>query len=195
MYGYLAIPLAYFIGAIPTAYLVTRFIGKTDLRTEGDGRISAAAVYRRLGKFPYALVVLIDVGWGVLAIVFAKMLSDSLAIWLCAGFAAMIGHNWPVYMKFKGGLGATAMGGVLATLMCWQIFTGVGVGIIVLILTRRSGLSTIVTLATATVILLIQYILSREFPVYFVAYPLILAIPMFIKRIQRDRAAAARISA
>ncbi|MBM3149220.1 MAG: hypothetical protein FJZ88_04210, partial [Chloroflexi bacterium] len=78
-YSFLAIPLGYLIGSFPSTLIIGRLMGKQDMRTEGDGKISAAAVYRRMGRIPYAIVVLMDIGKGALAIVAARALTDSVA--------------------------------------------------------------------------------------------------------------------
>src|SRR4030043_424626 len=117
----IAVVLGYLIGSIPSAYIIGRLMGKIDVRQEGDGRISAAAVHRKLGVVPFVLVVIMDVGAGVLAVLIAKMLTESLIAVLIAGFASVVGHNWSVFLKFKGGLGATTIYGVLVSLVWWQL--------------------------------------------------------------------------
>lgn len=110
MLSLLSIPLAYLLGSISSTYIVGRLVGNVDMRTEDDGRISAAAMYRRFGLIPFLVVVIMDMGMAALAVIIAKMLTESLEIVLVAGFATVVGHNWSVFLRFKGGLGATAIG-------------------------------------------------------------------------------------
>src|SRR4030043_2060187 len=141
----IAVVLGYLIGSIPSAYIIGRLMGKIDVRQEGDGRISAAAVHRKLGVVPFVLVVVMDVGVGVLSVLIAKMLTDApldvftdsqLAV-LVAGFAAVVGHNWSVFLKFKGGLGATTTFGVLVSLV-WGQFLIVAAAVFILhLITKR----------------------------------------------------------
>jgi len=58
----LSLPAAYLLGTIPSAYLVARFNGKIDIRDEGDGKISAAAVHRRVGLLSFLMTLVIDIG-------------------------------------------------------------------------------------------------------------------------------------
>ncbi|MCJ7828694.1 MAG: glycerol-3-phosphate acyltransferase, partial [Dehalococcoidia bacterium] len=95
----IAVILGYILGSIPSAYIIGRLMGKIDGRQEGDGRISASAVHKRLGVVPFVLVVIMDVGEGVLAVLVAGMLTESLIVVLIAGFAAVVGHNWSVFLK------------------------------------------------------------------------------------------------
>ena len=119
-----AIPIGYLLGGFPTAYVVGRLYGNMDLRVEGDGRISAAAIYWRFGIYPYIIVVLVDIGKAALAVFLASLLDNSLPILLLTGFFTVIGHCWSIYMKFQGGLGATAICGVLLFLFPIQLLIG-----------------------------------------------------------------------
>ena len=74
-YSILAVPLAYLIGSFPSTLIIGKLVGRTDMRVEGDGKISAAAVYRRMGRIPYAIVVIMDISKGALAVVAARALT------------------------------------------------------------------------------------------------------------------------
>jgi len=160
-------------------------MGKIDVRQEGDGRISAAAVHRKLGVVPFVLVVIMDVGAGVLAVLIAKMLTESLIAVLIAGFASVVGHNWSVFLKFKGGLGATTIYGVLVSLVWWQLLAMAAIAFILFLIMKRkkSGLSTAILIIGLSVILLAQY-LFQGMPFILVIYPFILILLMVLKRFQ-----------
>jgi glycerol-3-phosphate acyltransferase PlsY len=185
----IAVVLGYLIGSIPSAYIIGRLVGKIDLRQEGDGRISAAAVHRKLGVVPFLVVVVMDVGVGVLSVLIAKMLTDApldvftdsqLAV-LVAGFAAVAGHNWSVFLKFRGGLGATTMFGVLVTLVWWQFLVVAAAAFILFLIMKRknSGLSTAVLIIGLSILLFVQ-----KSPLILVMYPFILVMLMLLKRFQ-----------
>jgi glycerol-3-phosphate acyltransferase PlsY len=176
--------LGYLIGSIPSAYIIGRLMGKIDLRREGDGRISAAAVHRSLGLVPFLLVVIMDVGEGAVAVLIARMLTDSLVATMIAGFAAVVGHDWSVFLKFKGGLGATTTCGVLLALVWWQTLVGAAVaGIFLFFMRKKSGLSTAILISGVSLILLGQYLFQNG-PLILVFYPLILILLMILKKFQ-----------
>lgn len=179
----IAVILGYLLGSIPSAHIIGCLAGKVDVRKEGDGRISAAAVYRRLGVVSFLLVVVMDVGKGALAVLTARMLIESVIAVLITGFAAVVGHNWSIFLKFKGGLGATAIYGVLAGLVLWQFLIGAAIAAIPFLTTRKSGLSTAILIIAVSIVLLVQ-----NSSLILVIYPLILILLMVLKRFQVSRA-------
>lgn len=196
VHPFLAIPIGYLLGSIPSAYIVGRLIGHMDIRTEGDGRISAAAVKKRLGVWPFLLVVVMDVCKGMLATIIAKLFVNSptvdnlpiatLSIVMATGFVTVIGHSWSPFLKFQGGLGATVIYGTLAGILLWpQELIALLVGGISILITRKSGFSTGVIIVTLFLILLIQKLIwSPNMSLILVVYPLILILLMVIKRFQ-----------
>ena len=187
-YSFLAVPLAYLIGSFPSTLIIGKLVGRTDMRVEGDGKISAAAVYRRMGRIPYAIVVLMDIGKGALAVVAARALTDSMPLILIAGFFAMVGHCWSVFMNFQGGLGATVMCGVFAATVPWPLLIGLVVGIIVLLIIHKSGISSGVVIAVMTIALLVQKLwLDIDIPWYLVFFPAIMISLMVLKHLQTRR--------
>ncbi len=154
------------------------------MRQEGDGRISASAVHKRLGVIPYLLVVVMDVGAGALSVFIATILTEYQLTILLAGFAAVVGHNWSVFLKFKGGLGATTIYGVLVYLAWWQVLTAAAIAFALFLIMKRkkSGLSTAILLTIVSIILFIQ----KE-PLILVVYPFILILLMVLKRFQISR--------
>jgi glycerol-3-phosphate acyltransferase PlsY len=182
----IAVVLGYLLGSIPSAYIIGRLMGKIDVRQEGDGRISASAVHKRLGVVPFVLVVIMDVGEGALAVLIAQLLTDSLIVVLITGFVAVAGHNWSVFLKFKGGLGATTTYGVLVCLVWWQFLAVAAVAFILFLIIRKSGLSTAVLIIGLSIVLLAQNLLQNK-PLILVIYPIILILLMVLKRFQIGR--------
>jgi len=132
-----AIVIGYLLGAIPFTYIITRLKTGADIREKGSGNAGALAVWREVGP-AYGIIGLVaDVGKGVLTIYAARWLGLD-TIWMCAaGFAAVAGHNWPVFLGFKGGKGAATIMGVLLALMPVQFAIGLGIAIIVVIPTSN----------------------------------------------------------
>lgn len=111
--------ISYLIGAIPFGFLISHAKG-VDIRTVGSGNIGATNVFRALGKKWGLLTFFCDVSKGFIAAFFIPMLStmfvaadnnEILAV-TCA-CCAVIGHNWPVYLRFKGGKGIATSAGAL----------------------------------------------------------------------------------
>ena len=105
--------VCYAIGSLPTAYLFTRYILAQDIRDIGDNNSGAANVFRNVGAKAGVAVGAIDIVKGSVVIVLAKVLVDDTGMEMMAGAAALAGHNFPVYLKFRGGRGAATAVGVL----------------------------------------------------------------------------------
>jgi len=116
--------LSYFLGSIPFSYLVAKAYGK-NLFEIGSRNIGAANVWRATGKIESLLMALVgDVGKGALAIFLAQRFSflgyNLLFGQALAAFFVVLGHNWPIFLKFKGGRGLASLAGVILVLN-WQI--------------------------------------------------------------------------
>jgi glycerol-3-phosphate acyltransferase PlsY len=107
----LVILLAYGLGSVPFALLLARRWGGADLRNVGSGNLGAANVLRASGATAGFLVAALDIGKGALSVTLATHLSGQAAAPAAAGLAAIIGHVYPVWLRFRGGKGvATACG-------------------------------------------------------------------------------------
>ncbi|MFN3974518.1 MAG: glycerol-3-phosphate acyltransferase [Dehalococcoidia bacterium] len=112
-----ALGTAYLLGSMPTAYLVGRLWKGIDIRCLGDGNPGAANVWREVGPLQGMVVALVDVGKGAGAALLAHALTGSAVGQMLAGGLAVVGHNWPALLRFRGGRGAaTALGALLAVL-------------------------------------------------------------------------------
>jgi acyl phosphate:glycerol-3-phosphate acyltransferase len=151
-----AVIISYLIGSFPSAYLVGRWWGKIDLRQEGDGHISATAVHRYLGRKAIVLVMVLDIGKGILSVYIASLLTGSVNILVLAGLTTFIGHCWSVFLGFKGGLGGLVMFGVLASLSLKEVGIGVAAFLLVMIITRKTSLGTVVFLLTVSIALFVD---------------------------------------
>lgn len=101
----------YFAGAVPFALLLTRRLAGADVRRVGSGNVGAANVLRAAGLPAAAGVMLLDMGKGCAAVLLARGLGASEAVAAAAGGAAVAGHVFPVWLRFRGGKGvATACG-------------------------------------------------------------------------------------
>lgn len=152
----LATLLGYVIGSIPFGLVLTRLAGYGDIRAIGSGNIGATNVLRT-GNKPLALATLIlDTGKGAAAaLIFGYFIDPTTGI--IAGVTAVIGHNFPVWLKFKGGKGvATTLGTLIA--IAWPVGLGACLTwLMIALLFRVSSLSALIALATAP---LYAYLLS-----------------------------------
>ena len=103
--------LSYTIGSLPTAYIFTRYILGQDIRDLGDNNSGAANVFRNVGTIAGVAVGAIDIIKGSLVVLLAKFLVNDIGMEMMAGGAALVGHNFPAYLKFRGGRGAAPPGG------------------------------------------------------------------------------------
>jgi acyl phosphate:glycerol-3-phosphate acyltransferase len=111
-----SIPLAtYLLGSIPFGLLLTKLFGGGDVRKSGSGNIGATNVARVAGTLPGILTLLFDVAKGATAVWLTARVSDESATWMMiAALAALLGHCFPIWLKFRGGKGvATAAGAFL----------------------------------------------------------------------------------
>src|SRR5262249_20737440 len=127
----IAVVVAYLLGSIPFALLAGRLRG-VDLRTVGSGNLGAANVFRNLGRGMGVAVMLADIGKGVVAVVIARALTD--APWpAIAGVAAVLGHVFPVWLRFRGGKGVAVAGGAVIGLMPWVSLVVLGSWLVIVL--------------------------------------------------------------
>ena len=109
--------LGYLLGSIPTAYSAGRLLRGQDIRQMGDGNMGAANVFRELDSMAGIAVGLIDASKGALAILIAQSAGVPQPVVLMPGAAAVAGHNWPIFLDFRGGRGESTTIGILLTLI------------------------------------------------------------------------------
>ncbi len=114
---WLVILIGYLLGSIPTAYLTGRILKGRDIRQIGDENSGAANAYRELGPRAGILVGIIDAAKGAGVILIAQAADMSHMVVLFTGLAAVIGHNWPVFLGFRGGRGVSTTIGILLVLV------------------------------------------------------------------------------
>ncbi len=170
--------LCYVIGSLPTAYLFTRYILGRDIREIGDFNSGAANVFRNVGSKSGVAVGAIDIVKGSLVIVLAKIVVDDSGMEMMAGVSALVGHNFPVYLKFRGGRGAaTAVGVLIALLPIIGLPIG-AVGLVLLYFTRKA-IYPLTMFLVAIPILAYPVGYSSALAVYSVAIPIGVGISHF----------------
>ncbi len=183
--------IGYLLGAIPFGMLIARRRAKVDVRQYGSGKIGATNVLRTAGRKAAVMAVTLDMLKGVLAVVIAGLIVDrgylvvgnvalgALVAQVMAALAAIAGHNWSVFLKFRGGRGvATFFGGLVALCPPAAIFGGevliIGAG-----LTKFVSIGSIAGAVGAYAILVPLTIMSG-FPIEYLAYALIGTIAIIV---------------
>jgi len=183
--------LGYLLGSIPFGALISRRFAKVDITGYGSGKTGTTNVLRVAGRKAAALVVCLDLSKGALAVIFAGLIVGrnylvigdfglGLLVAQClAALASMTGHNWSVFLKFKGGRGvATFFGGLIALCPVVGLFGGevfiIGAG-----LTRFASLGSIAG-AVGTYTILVPLTIMNSFPLEYLVYTLIGTIAIIV---------------
>ncbi|MEO8089206.1 MAG: glycerol-3-phosphate 1-O-acyltransferase PlsY [Gemmatimonadales bacterium] len=149
---------SYFVGAIPTSYLLSRAFAGIDLRKHGSGNLGATNLYRVLG-WRYAIpAAAIDIAKGAIPVlVFAPQVSNSQLFALGCGVAAILGHVFSVFVGFKGGKGVATAAGVMLGLAPLALTV---VAVIWAVLVRLTGYVSLGSIAAAAVLPAAVYLLE-----------------------------------
>jgi len=134
---------SYFLGAIPFGYLIPRYRYRMDVRTKGSGNVGATNVLRVVGVLPGIIVLVLDALKGYISVNLTQAFSPQY-IYL-SGLMAIIGHCWPVYLKFKGGKGVATTIGVLLGLNFMYFIYLIVIFLIVFAFTRIVSLSSLIS--------------------------------------------------
>jgi glycerol-3-phosphate acyltransferase PlsY len=188
--------LGYLIGSIPTAFLLVRWKSNVDIRNAGSGNVGALnSLQVTKSKFVGGGVLLLDMLKGIVVVVMASIvLGDQFSIQATAGVTAVVGHNFPVWLKFKGGRGLATAAGVMLVLawvvvLIWVVFWVVG-----LVLTKHvnagntiASAATLLGIVVAPEGVLASFIGPSIMPVEFKLFALPLFIAILAKHIDPVR--------
>jgi acyl phosphate:glycerol-3-phosphate acyltransferase len=140
-----ALIFGYLLGSIPFGLLLTKLAGYGDIRNIGSGNIGATNVLRTGNKKLAGLTLILDGGKGAAAVLIARHFGSPDAA-MIAGLTAIIGHMFPVWLKFKGGKGVATTLGTLLALAPWVGITACLTWLAVAFTTRYSSLSALIAL-------------------------------------------------
>jgi glycerol-3-phosphate acyltransferase PlsY len=180
------IAAAYLLGSIPTGYLLVRIFRKQDIRTVGSGNIGATNVLRSGGKGLGALTFLLDVCKGAAAVLLGAYLAAPLLpgmaqrdVEALAALCAVLGHMYPVWLRFKGGKGVATGFGVFLVAAPLAALAAITVFIIVLALSRYVSLASI--LGAASFPVFAYFMVSGPRPPFFIAVQAVVALLVIVK--------------
>ncbi len=144
----LTLVLAYLIGALPATWLIFWWRTGQDLRTVGDGNVgSANAIREGAGFFWGHVALLADTGKGLLAVSLARWLDLDIGWWVAAGYVVMVGHMFPVWLRFDGGRAAATAMGAAGAFLPWQFGMTFAAGTVAFLVLRVAELGILLVAA------------------------------------------------
>ena len=176
----LALMIGYLIGSVNPAIIISKLMG-TDIRKHGSGNAGATNTYRTLGAVPAFGVLFFDILKGVIAVLLARLLfPNTFGADICAGFGAILGHNFPLYFKFKGGKGVLTSFAVALVLQPWSALMALAIGIAVIAATKYVSLGSMV----GAVVLPIATVFFSRGNIMLLAFMTLLALLVIIRHNQ-----------
>ena len=136
--------LGYLLGNIPSGVLIAKGYGVADIRKHGSGNTGTTNVLRTLGWLPSVLTLLCDCLKGYLACLIGRWLGGDLGM-LLGGIFAILGHDFPVFMGFRGGKGIATSLGLIIAISPWLALAELAVQIIAVALTRYMSIASLIT--------------------------------------------------
>lgn len=169
---------AYLLGSFPSAYLITRCMTGADIRQLGDGNMGAKNTWLSVGWLPGLVVGVTDAAKGALAIVMARQLHMPENVVFLAGACVVLGHDFPLFLGFRGGQGMAAMVGVFFTLFPRESGLAFLAWLTALILTRKWDLSCFVGFTLLPILL---GLFGRSFRQ--ILYPILLLPTLAVRKL------------
>jgi acyl phosphate:glycerol-3-phosphate acyltransferase len=172
---------AYLLGSLPFGLWLARAIGKTDIRTAGSGNIGATNVTRVLGKKVGALTLFLDAGKGALAVFVGGVCGVQQSLWptllvsATAGACAVIGHCFPVWLRFRGGKGVATGLGMMIVVQWEAAVLAVLVFVLCYVATKRASVGSLCAAVAVVVYVLIRATLGSAMVPLFAALLVIVA--------------------
>lgn len=156
------IAVSYLVGSIPSGYVAGRLLRGIDVRDYGSGATGATNVMRTLGRGPFVIVLLADAMKGYIPVLVTWFLFGSHDLQVASGLAAVVGHDFPLYIGFRGGRGVATSFGVYAALGL-HIGSGlVAVGLFIILAFRYMSLMSIITVPLGALAFLLLAVAGVE---------------------------------
>jgi glycerol-3-phosphate acyltransferase PlsY len=150
------VPIAYILGSVPFGLIAGKLAKNVDIREHGSGNTGMTNVQRTIGTPAAVIVLILDMGKAVVAVVVARVFFDSPGVEAAAALAVVFGHNWSMFMRFKGGKGTASGWGGLIILSPIAGLVATIVGIPILVLTRYVSLGSISAAVLGSLALIIM---------------------------------------
>lgn len=143
--------ISYFIGNISFAYILGKILAKKDVRDYGSGNAGTTNAIRVFGKKIGGMVFAGDTLKGIFAVILGRYFLGQTGAYIAGAFV-VIGHNWPVFLSFKGGKGVASTIGVMAFVNFKLTFICVVIGVVIIIITRTVSIGSIFGMAAAPLV-------------------------------------------
>lgn len=182
--------VAYLLGSIPTAYLAGRHLLGVDIRTLGDGNMGARNVYHTLGARYAYFVAVADIIKGILPVLIAKLAGLTLGWQFTVGICTILGHDFPILARFRGGQGLATATGTMLMLFPWPTVAGLAAYVLIYCILKSSRIGAAV--GGGLIALLLLFLQQWPQLIYAVAVLLFVPIKLFIDTPRRKVIATAR---
>lgn len=153
-------------GSLSWGYIVVNLTRGADVRDFGSGRTGVSNILRTTGGKAAALVFALDAGKGILSALLARAVIGSGEAEVAAGLFALCGHNWPVFLRFRGGRGIMPGVGGLAVMAPWVALAGAALFLVITLASRYLSLGSIVGTLTAAALSLTLTLATGHHPLY-----------------------------
>lgn len=169
------------IGSIPSGFIIAKRVG-VDLRKQGSGNIGATNVYRSLGLKWGILVALLDIVKGFLGVLLISWMTDQPLLLLLGGLITILGHNYSIFLGFKGGRGVATTCGVLLALISKPVLYALLLWILIVICTRYVSVASIIA-----AIALLPLVYFMGYPLTFFFFSLLLCLFIIFRHLENIR--------
>lgn len=154
---------SYLLGAVPFGLFFSKLFSKVDVREVGSGNIGATNVLRASGKKAAVLTLLADALKGYIPVVLAQYFFQNDIVTAATGAAAILGHNYPVYLGFKGGKGVATGYGVMLAIAPWIGFFALLIWLVAALIWKYSSLAALLSFASYPLMTFICASSSKEY--------------------------------
>ncbi|WP_188647066.1 glycerol-3-phosphate 1-O-acyltransferase PlsY [Marinithermofilum abyssi] len=178
----MAVVIGYLLGSISFSYLLTRLLKGYDIRQHGSGNAGATNMLRVVGKWPAITVFLLDLLKGTAAVWVGNILTHDPVVMLLSGVASIVGHNWPIFLGFRGGKGIATTIGVTVTLTFQAALISGIFAILAIIFTRFVSLGSLIFAALLPVMIAIL-----DYPQQYIYISFLITLMAFIRHSQNIR--------
>lgn len=170
---------SYLLGAVPFGLLTAKAMGAGDIRNIGSGNIGATNVFRNAGKLGGFITLVLDSLKGVIPVLIAKAWWGTETWTLGVALAAVLGHNYPVYLKFKGGKGVATSLGILVALWSYVGLITIGIWIGSVLIWRYSSLGALISFMFLPMVIFVG-----ERSIQYLVFSLLISAMIFYRHIE-----------